>query len=486
MTEKEQTDIIQFDKMQEIFQAALKELFINPASCEETELHYFSVKKSENEEVICYDGHLLPASVTENKTAVGYRQFIKDYIQNTLKKTCYVLEESEIYNDKERMVKFKVFWVFFSECLDSNNGKMLLKCVFQKLTDVFNQCVKEVVNGIQNDSQISDSGYVGITQKILKDAEVRAALNMQELFSPLNIDFIDNLSGEYYEKSDCESNMIFLSSEASKHLKPEDFLYGFSKIEFIPSNRRLIRKLLQITQNKLYLVLEADERENMFHVVGICTESVLFQKFKKRNVMSVPYIRVNIKRHMQWDIFLGDIYIFTSINGHYKVDRKLREEFMTEKLKAYFGGTEENYKELFKNIKKSTEQTHGTMFVIMEPADALIETQRLGDKQYGLPAPEYLQQKCGEYDRKDLIQQEINHLNAIDGCVIFDTDGNLYGIGMILDGVAEKKGSPARGARYNSALKYLTFLKKESRKAMILVISEDGSVDIFTADDISD
>lgn len=482
MTEKEQTDIIQFDKKQEIFQAALKELFINPASCEETELHYFSIKKSKNEESIFYDGHLLPASVTENKTAIGYKQFVDDYIQNTLKKTCYVLEESETYNidnDKEKKVKFKVFWVFFSECLDSNNGKMLLKCVFQKLTDVFNQCVKDVVDGIQNDSQISDSGYVGVTQKILNGAEAQAALNMQGLFSPLNIDFIDNLSGEYYEKSACESNMILLSSEASKHLEPEDFLYGFSEIEFIPSNRRLIRKLLQITQNKLYLVLEADERENMFHVVGICTESVLIQKLKNGDEMSVPYIRVNIKRHMQWDIFLGDTYIFTSINGHYKVDRELREEFMTGKLKAYFGGTEENYKELFKNIQKSTEQTHGTMFVIMEPADAFTETQRLGNKQYGLPAPEFPQQK-------DLIQQEINHLNAIDGCVIFGTDGNLYGIGMILDGIAEKRGSQARGARYNSALKYLTYLKGNSQKAMILVISEDGSVDIITTDDISD
>lgn len=486
---KVKTEIIQFDKMQEIFQAALKELFINPASCEETELHYFSIEKSENEESICYDDHLLPASVTENKTAAGYKQFIKDYIQNTLKKTCYVLEESETYNidnDKEKKVKFRVFWVFCSECLDSNNGKMLLKCVFQKLADVFNQCVKDVIDGIQSESQISDSGYVGVTQKILNGAEAQAALNMQGLFSPLNIDFIDNLSGEYYEKSACESNMIFLSSEASKHLKPEDFLYGFSEIEFIPSNRRLIRKLMQITQNKLYLVLEADERENIFYVVGICTKSVLFQKLKNGNDMSVPYIRVNIKRHMQWDIFLGDTYIFTSINGHYKVDRKLREEFMTGKLKEYFGGTEENYNDLFKNIHNSTEQTHGTMFVIMEPADALFETQRLGDKQYGLPAPEFLQQKCGEYDRKELIEQEINHLNAIDGCVIFGTDGNLYGIGMILDGIAEKRGSPARGARYNSALKYLTYLKKKSKRAMILVISEDGSVDIFTTDDISD
>lgn len=479
MTSEAKTDILQLNTIQKIFQATLRELYMNPASCEETELHFFVIEKSKGQERICYDGNLLPAAVIPSRTTVGYHSLIKNYIQNILNKSSYVLEESEIFIDNGKLKK--VFWVLFSECLESNHGKLLLKCVFRKLADIFNLYLREPVSDVQE----SDSG-VGVAQKILQSAEAQAALYMQKLFAPLNIDFIDDLSGEYYEKSACESNMVFLSNTASKYLSSEDLVYSFSGIEFIPLNRRLIRKLLQIAQDNLYLVLEADEREDMFYAAGICTKNALAGKLKCGDKMTVPYIRVNIKKHMQWDIFLGDTYIFTSRNGHYKIDRELQEEFMIKKLMEYFGGTKEKYQELFRNIQRSTKQAHGTMLVIMEPATALTETLRLGLKQYGLPAPNFRHQGSGTCNHRELIQQEINHLNAIDGCIVFGTDGHLYGIGVILDGLAEKEGSLARGARYNSAIKYLTYLQGKSQKAMILVISEDGSVDICTTDDLKD
>lgn len=74
---------------------------------------------------------------------------------------------------------------------------------------------------------------------------------------------------------------------------------------------------------------------------------------------------------------------------------------------------------------------------------------------------------------------DINLLNSIDGSVILDTDGTIHAIGAILDGEIETKGNPARGARYNSAIKYLEFLKKKKISGMILIVSEDGSVEIL-------
>lgn len=479
MRAEAETDIPQIDTIRDIFQTTLKEIFTNSTSCEETELHYFCIEKIEGQEFIYYDGSLLPEALIQSKMAAGYKPLVIDFIKNTLKKIHYILEESEIYIDKKNGRLKKVFWVLFSECLDSNHGKLLLKCTFKELCAVFNQYLKEELNGVRGcEDGRSDSGYAEVTQKILLSAEAQAASYVQGLFAPLNIVFIDNLSGEYYEKSACDSNMIFLSKKAAEHLKVEDLLYCFNGIKFIPANNRLIRKLLQIAREDLYLVLEANKEESLFDVVGVCSESVLSQKLKNKGKMKVPYIRVNVKKHMQWDIFLGDTYIFTSRNGHYKIDRELQEDFMTRKLLAYFGGTEEGYKGLIQNIKRSTKQAHGTMLVIMEPKIAYNETLRLGTKQYGLPAADSQPHKA------ELIQQEINNLNAIDGCVIFGTDGNLYGIGMILDGIAEESGSLARGARYNSAIKYLSYLSGESKRAMILVVSEDGSVDICTTDDV--
>lgn len=76
---------------------------------------------------------------------------------------------------------------------------------------------------------------------------------------------------------------------------------------------------------------------------------------------------------------------------------------------------------------------------------------------------------------------EIENLSAIDGSIIMDTKGHIHGIGIILDGDSETEMDLARGARFNSARKYQNRLKKQGVRGMILVVSEDGSVEVLTA-----
>ncbi|HIB66545.1 MAG TPA: hypothetical protein EYO33_15875, partial [Phycisphaerales bacterium] len=59
--------------------------------------------------------------------------------------------------------------------------------------------------------------------------------------------------------------------------------------------------------------------------------------------------------------------------------------------------------------------------------------------------------------------------------VLLDPQGLCYGVGVILDGPATPQGSPARGARYNSAIRYLS----AHPGCLIIAVSEDGPVDIF-------
>ncbi len=153
-------DIPQIYTIRDIFQTTLKEIFTNSISCEETELHYFCIEKIEGQEFICYDGGPLPEALIQSKMAAGYKPLVIDFIENTLKKIHYILEESEIYIDKNNERLKKVFWVLFSECLDSNHGKLLLKCTFQELCAVFNQYLKEELNGVRGcEDGRSDSGY---------------------------------------------------------------------------------------------------------------------------------------------------------------------------------------------------------------------------------------------------------------------------------------------------------------------------------------
>jgi hypothetical protein len=71
------------------------------------------------------------------------------------------------------------------------------------------------------------------------------------------------------------------------------------------------------------------------------------------------------------------------------------------------------------------------------------------------------------------------HLTGIDGAVLLDTDGYCHAIGAILDGQATPEGDPARGARFNSAVRYLRSLTDRQIPALAVVVSEDGGVDLI-------
>lgn len=69
-------------------------------------------------------------------------------------------------------------------------------------------------------------------------------------------------------------------------------------------------------------------------------------------------------------------------------------------------------------------------------------------------------------------------LSSIDGAVLVDPAGTCHAAGVILDGVAVNgKGTRSRGARYNSAIRYVHAAPKES-ECLAVVISEDGTINL--------
>lgn len=68
-------------------------------------------------------------------------------------------------------------------------------------------------------------------------------------------------------------------------------------------------------------------------------------------------------------------------------------------------------------------------------------------------------------------------VTRIDGAVLLDLRGHCHGIGVILDGRALVPGVPSRGARFNSALRYVT--SDWTPPSLVVVFSEDGPVDLF-------
>jgi DisA bacterial checkpoint controller nucleotide-binding len=69
----------------------------------------------------------------------------------------------------------------------------------------------------------------------------------------------------------------------------------------------------------------------------------------------------------------------------------------------------------------------------------------------------------------------IELVTAIDGAILVDLEGTCHAIGVILDGLASEKCTSARGARYNSGIRYA----EQKTDRVVLVKSEDGIVNVL-------
>lgn len=109
-------------------------------------------------------------------------------------------------------------------------------------------------------------------------------------------------------------------------------------------------------------------------------------------------------------------------------------------------------------VSAAASARHGTTLVISAVADN--EAHRLSG-QATLVEP------------AELSPELLAHLSRIDGAVLVSPAGVCFAIGVILDGRAEGDGDPARGARFNSALRYQRSLPAVT---VAVVVSEDGDV----------
>jgi hypothetical protein len=111
-------------------------------------------------------------------------------------------------------------------------------------------------------------------------------------------------------------------------------------------------------------------------------------------------------------------------------------------------------------VKAAVTEKHGTMLVIV--ADAPQEAQRLANQATVI-------EPCSATGKL------IEHVTPIDGAVLLGPDCVCHAIGVILDGLATPYGDPSRGARFNSALRYVW----AHQPCLAIVVSEDGGVDLI-------
>ncbi|MFJ5301093.1 hypothetical protein [Streptomyces sp. NPDC088350] len=139
--------------------------------------------------------------------------------------------------------------------------------------------------------------------------------------------------------------------------------------------------------------------------------------------------------------------------------RVLDEDYFEDLVERFF--PDADFGELLSAARAAGDHRHGAMLIISN--DATGEAQRLSPQAWSIE-PAFL--------TAGLLTQ----LTDMDGGVLVDPQGRCHAIGVILDGKAQGKGDPARGSRFNNAVRYLG---SNPPATIVIVYSADGAINVL-------
>lgn len=211
------------------------------------------------------------------------------------------------------------------------------------------------------------------------------------------------------------------------------------------------RKVLQMGSNDLALLSEG----TVIYGLGRLTE--------RYDVAEEEAFHVDFTGHYTWELSHGGTVLMRTAYGFPTLPSvRIKEGDVRVLLRRVFGNVAGlDTARIWSSVEAAVEQKHGALLVVS--ADAPGEAARLAAQATPVkphtPSP-------------DLIRR----VTAIDGAVLLDPAGVCHAIGVILDGQAVADGDPARGARFNSAKRYVAGARAET---VALVVSEDGHVNVL-------
>ncbi len=213
-------------------------------------------------------------------------------------------------------------------------------------------------------------------------------------------------------------------------------------------SHKLVRKVVEISDKQLGCICQGGEG-----IVGFGS----LQDFG-----DAPIFKAVFTGHYRWALYVNRTLLRNCAFGVPSVPqpRLTFETFFSNIRRVLPGLTLEQGKALWVAVSAAMEQRHGTMLVVSDAASS--EAQRLRSQAIAI-------------EPIKLSSALVARISGIDGAILVDRDCNCHAIGVILDGIATNTGDPSRGARYNSALRYIG---SSPAPAVCLVVSEDGYVNM--------
>ncbi len=219
------------------------------------------------------------------------------------------------------------------------------------------------------------------------------------------------------------------------------------------NDHRTARKLLEMADDRICLLSDAG------YIYG------LGRRVANGNMEDL--IELRFIKHYDWEIDYGGRPILRSSYGRPHLSGKAVNEkkFKTDARRIFPGLSTRDLHRLWMVALETTQQTSGTILIISTGA------QQEADR---------LRNQCIKIKPTLLTAELARTVTAIDGAVLASPNGVCHAIGVILDGLATQKGSSSRGARYNSAVRYVETSRTQfGFPCLAVIVSEDGMIDLF-------
>ena len=261
-----------------------------------------------------------------------------------------------------------------------------------------------------------------------------------DLFQRLNV-----VSSLFYEGRESLGSIVLAKPDS-------DFIdYAVRFRTPVPLNQpRWARKILQMASERFALVCS----DGKIYGLGNIKED--------HDPDSLDAFTVVFLDHYQWELRVGPRVLMYSRFREPKLPQASVEkaQFVSNYLRLFKRASEADAERAWALFEASSILQHGAMLVISE--DATTEAERLKDQGTAI-------------EPVTMTSDLLHRVSGIDGSILLDPAGQCFAIGVILDGIATTDSSPARGSRYNSALRYVGGAPVAR---LAIVVSEDRTVDL--------
>ena len=221
---------------------------------------------------------------------------------------------------------------------------------------------------------------------------------------------------------------------------------------------RAVRKLLEMTNTGIHLLADAEKVYALGRQVGTYDAS-------REDLFAFHFVT-----YYTWELSHAGQ---TIMRARYGLPGLARPRLSLTRFRRDFKRTFathdlEQVERVWQVVLEASRQPKGTLLVIT--TEALAEADRL-------------KLQCTLIEPVVLTPTITQLVTAIDGAVLLDPQGYCYSIGVILDGKASGHGNGTRGARYNSAIRYVD---SSAFPCLVVVVSEDGMVDVMTKETLAE